>query len=149
MSIHFFRYGYMLPNTGAVVHWWREDTPGGLLCRKDAIDLYMVSYPGDGDAFPTVYFCGMQYPCWNSQRLEEVVKKRASGTPWGHLVNADGAVSMDALVEEYLDDIPRMQEVLEYMDSNIRRDLILAHGYNRPAAIIMSYLGMHGNLEID
>lgn len=150
MIVTFHKYGYILPRTGAVVHWWWEDTPGGLLCRKEgAVDLYMVSYPGDGDAFPHVYFCGEMYSAWDRQKLEASVKKRAAGVQWGHLVDANGPVDIDTLIEEYLDNIFRAKKVLEYMDPEIRRDLIFAHGYNHPAAIIMSYLGKYGNLEVD
>ena len=147
MSIHFFRYGYMLPNTGAVVHWWREDMAGGLL-NPVPVDMYALSYPGSGDVFPTVYFCGKWYSTWDHAQLMEAFERRAKGNPWGTIITSTDTLAMTDVIDK-MNTPGWARGVLEYMDPEIREDLIYVHGLNRSEAIVMSYLGMYGNLEID
>lgn len=142
------KYGYVLPNTGAVVYWWREDVPGKLLNPQQPIDMYAVSYPGEGWAFPHVYFCGEQYSPWRHTELDAAIERRSKGDEWGTIVTAEGPMRMDDVIHS-LDSVTRAREWVEYIiDPSIREDLIFVHGYNHPAAIVMSYLGQHGNLEV-
>lgn len=142
------KYGYLLPNTGVTVHWWREDVPGKLLNPQQPIDMYAVSYPGEGWAFPHVYFCGERYSSWLHDRLDAAVERRSKGEVWGTIVAADGPMRMDDVIHKF--DRPGWaRSLLEYIDPDIRETFVLVHGLNHAEAIIMSYLGKYGNLEVD
>lgn len=145
--MNFFKYGYLLPNTGAVVYWWREDMAGGLL-NPVPVDMYTVAYPGSGDVFPTAYFCGSRYAAWNHAKLTAAFERRAKGKPWGTIITSTDTLAMTDVIDK-MNAPGWARGVLEYMDPEIREDLIYAHGLNRSEAIVMSYLGLYGNLEID